>query len=318
MKIVISDWLTVKDPSVSESVFEQYGSVKLYDLTKPEELAQRLGDAEVLLCNKTLVTEETMKQCPNLKYIGLFATGYNNIDIEGAKKYGITVCNAGSYSTEAVAQHTFAMILDHYSKIAAYHHEVQQGSWKNSAFFCAPTFPTWELMGKTIGIYGYGSIGQKVAELAQAFGMKILVCTRTPKADCPYSQISKEEIFEQADILTFHCPLNEGTKEIICRENLEKMKPTAILINTARGGLVVEQDLAQALQEKRLAKAYLDVLSVEPMEQDCPLYQVENCVITPHVAWSPAETRQRLFGIVEKNLALWQVGTLQNVIVKGK
>lgn len=315
MKLAILDWATMTSGDLRPDGFRGMAEViNCYSLTKPEETISRIGDAELVLCNKVPITRNVMDACPNLKYIGLFATGYNNVDTAAAKEHGITVCNAGSYSTNAVAQQVFACILDHYSRVSLYAMDVRLGKWCQSPTFSYFPYPTAELEGKALGIIGYGSIGKRVAALGAAFGMQPCIATRTAPTDCPYPIVSVDQLFELADVLTIHCPLNGQTAGMVCAERLEQMKPTAILINTARGGVVQEADLAEALEDGLLAAAYLDVLVQEPMAVDTPLRTAPNCFITPHTAWTPLETRERLLRIVQENLQHFLAGTPQNVV----
>ena len=305
MKICILDWTTVTSGDISSDIFREFGEIKCYELTDNEHAAEYIGDADMVLCNKVLITDDVIKKCPNLKYIGLFATGYNNIDLKSASEHGITVCNAGSYSTDAVAQQTFAYILDHYSRISQYDKFVKNDGWINSKTFSKFPIKTMELSGKTISIIGFGSIGKAVAKIADAFGMKVLVNTRTAPVNCPYETVSLENAFKRADILTIHCPLTEQTVGIINAQNLSLMKENAIVVNTARGGIVKEQDLAAA---------YLDVLVNEPMSPETPLKTAKNCVITPHTAWAPLETRLRLIDIVYSNIKAFLSGSPVNKV----
>lgn len=315
MKLVITDWQTMcHDSELSCACFEEFAQVTAYPLTKPEETAQRIGNAELLLCNKTLITKEVIAACPNLRYIGVLATGYNNIDMEAAKAAGITVCNAGTYSTDAVAQYVFAQILYHYNSIHLYENDVRSGGWRKAAAFSYFPYPTYELRGKTLSVIGYGSIGRQVAKLGDAFGMKIVIATRTKPEGCPYELVSIEDAFSRADVLTIHTPLTSETKGMISAENLARMKPSALLINTARGPIAEEAALAEALKSGRIAAAALDVLETEPMSADTPLKDIPSCIITPHIAWSPLETRQRLLGIAYENLRCYLGGTPQNVV----
>ena len=315
MKIAVLDWYTVNiSGDIPVSQLEELGEVRVIPLTKPEETAANIGDADIVLCNKVLITREVMDACPNIKYIGLFATGYNNVDTAYAAEKGITVCNAGQYSTNAVAQQTFAYILDRFSRIRDYDAAVKDGQWERSPAFSYFPIPTSELAGRTLSIVGYGSIGRKVAEIGNAFGMNIVVSTRTAPADCPYEVTDLFTAAEKADVLTFHCPLTEQTKGIVNSELLSRMKSSAMLINTARGGIVSEPDLAAALNSGTIAAAYLDVLDKEPMSPDTPLKTAKNCTITPHTAWAPFETRQRLVDIVCSNIRAWQNGSPVNKV----
>lgn len=316
--IVITDWSTMSMTNdVSYTKIEDIAkSLKVYELTPYDDntIIERIGSADILLCNKTPISRKVMENCKNLKYIGLFATGYNNIDIQASKELGITVCNAGEYSTNAVAQHVFAMILNHYSKVEAYNQEVKNGNWISSSTFSYFPYDTYELANKTISIIGYGSIGRQVSKVADAFNMKVLINTRTIPKDCPYRLVSIEEAFKEGDIVTLHCPLTEKTKSLVCEDTLSLMKPTSILINTSRGGTVDEVALSKALKDSKISKAYLDVLAQEPMSHNTPLMNTPNIVITPHVAWSPLETRNRLIDIVVNNLQGFLNGDIINKV----
>lgn len=315
MKIAVLDWHTVSvNGDIPVSELESFGEVNIIPFTKAHETAENIGDAEVVLCNKVLITPEVMDKCPNIRYIGLFATGYNNVDTAYAAEKGITVCNAGQYSTNAVAQQVFAYILDHFSRIRDYDAAVKNGEWERSPSFSYFPIPTGELAGKTIAIVGYGSIGRRVAQIADAFGMNIIVNTRTAPKDCPYPVADLMTAASQADIVTFHCPLTEQTKGIIGKELLSAMKPEAILINTSRGGAADEQALADALNAGKIAGAYLDVLVNEPMSPDTPLKSAKNCRITPHTAWAAFETRRRLMDIVCGNIRAWLNGNPVNKV----
>ena len=314
LNIVLTDYKTVFDSEDMFDVFRQFGNVTLYESTSPDEAAERIKNADIVICNKTIISAEVMKNACNLKYIGLFATGYNNIDIEYTKQNNITVCNAGSYSTNAVAQHTFALILNHFSKVSEYNNFVNDGGWKRSKVFSPFEYSTHEIYGKTIGIIGYGSIGKAVAKIADAFGMNILVSTRTPQTDTKVKFVSIDELYEKSDIVTVHCPLNEQSALMFNSESFAKFKKGAFFINTARGGVVDEQALKDALENKILSAAAIDTITYEPMREDCVLYGVKNLVITPHIAWASDETRQRLLGIVIDNISNFINGTPTNKI----
>lgn len=312
MKLVITDARTVTRGDISLAPLDEFAQVAAYEELAKDDYAAALADADMLLCNKTLVDRYLMDCAPKLRYIGLFATGYNNIDIAEASRRGITVCNAGSYSTMAVAQHVFALILEHASRAAEYDAFVRDGGWKNSATFSPFVFPTHELYGRTLGIVGYGSIGRKVAEIGRAFGMNVIAHSRSHKGDV--ENVSLDELMRRSDYISFHCPLNDQTRGMVGKRELGLCRPTAFLINTARGGIVQEKALADALKAGVISGAAIDVLSEEPMAQDCPLFGIENCIITPHVAWAPMETRARLLEIVCENIRAFMSGKPVNVV----
>ncbi len=314
MKIVVTDASTVSRGDVSLDFFKKYGQVTFYELTEPEDIVERIKDADMVVCNKTPITAAVMEQAPNLKYIGLFATGFNNIDLEYAKKAGITVCNVPSYSTEAVAQHTFALILELLNRVSDYNSTVKNGDWVKSRTFSYFPIPLYELSGKTIGLVGFGSIGSRVADIALAFGMKVLVYKRTPVKDDRVTHVSMDELLAYSDIVSLHCPLNKDSENMMNKASFDKMKQGAVLINTARGGLVDEFALKDALVSKKLMGAGLDVLRKEPMDKDCPLLGIENSVITPHIAWAGLETRERLLSVVEANIKAFTEGKPINTV----
>ena len=315
MKVVIMDSATVTRGDLDMARFEKYGDVTVYELTGYDDVAERIKDADIVLCNKSAMDEHNLEQASNLKYIGLFATGYNNVDLNYTNKRGITVCNAASYSTEAVAQHTFALILNKYNRVAEYAEFVEEGQWTKSRVF-SPFIHMSELYGKTIGIVGYGSIGKKVADIAKVFGMKVLAYNRSKKGDEGVKFVSMDELLSESDIVTIHCPLNEESEKMCDRDFFSKMKSNAYFINTSRGGVVDEKALVEALENDVISGAALDVISVEPMTEDCVLRGVKNLVITPHAAWAPIETRSRLLDIVEKNIDMFLNGTPINVVTK--
>lgn len=314
MKIVLTDSQTVFDNKVTAEPLNEFGEVKDYGLLRYDEIANAIAKADIVVCNKTLLNENTLKSANNLKYIGLFATGYNNIDIEYCSKHGITVCNAGSYSTNAVAQHTFALILEHFNNTANYNQYVQDGLWKRSKTFSPFVYPLSELAGKTIGIVGFGNIGKAVAKIANAFEMNVIAYNRSEKSAENVKFVSLEELIESSDIVTVHCPLNAQSENMFNKETFAKMKHGALFVNTARGGVMNENDLYDALNSGHLGGACIDTLKVEPMEQNCILMQAKNCIITPHIAWAPVETRLRLMDIVTSNIRNYLNGTPTNVV----
>lgn len=314
MKIVLTDSQTVFDNKVTAEPLNEFGEVKDYGLLGYDEIANAIAEADIVVCNKTLLNEDTLKSAKTLKYIGLFATGYNNIDIDYCSKHGITVCNAGSYSTNAVAQHTFALILEHFNNTANYNQYVQDGLWKRSKTFSPFVYPLSELAGKTIGIVGFGNIGRAVAKIANAFEMNVIAYNRSEKSAENVKFVSLEELIESSDIVTVHCPLNAQSENMFNKETFAKMKHGALFVNTARGGVMNENDLYDALNSGHLGGACIDTLKVEPMEQNCILMQAKNCIITPHIAWAPVETRLRLMDIVTSNIRNYLNGTPTNVV----
>jgi len=314
MKIVLTDAQTVTQGDLSLESLKEFGEVVVNQLTDYENIAETIKDADAVICNKTLLNPETLRLAKNLKYIGLFATGFNNIDTEYCKEVGITVCNAGSYSTDAVCQHTFAMILECMSRVGDYNGFVQSGGWKNSPTFSPFVFPTFELSGKTLGIVGYGSIGKAVSKVAKAFNMNVLAFRRTPAEDDIAEIVDMDTLLKESDIVTVHCPLNKESEKMFNKDAFSKMKDGAIFINTARGGVMVEQDLVDALESGKLSFAGIDVLETEPMAHDCKLLNAKNCILTPHIAWAPMETRERLMGIVCDNIRNFLAGKPTNVV----
>ncbi len=298
MKIVILDGATAKGKELDFDFLNQFGDVTYYDTTSNEDVLSRAKDADILVINKIVMDKDTLAECKNLKLITILATGYNIVDIEAAKALGITVCNVPYYSTNSVAQLTFAFILEFACKLSLHTQSVARGDWQNCKDFAFTLDTLHELCGKTLGIIGYGSIGKKVAQIGKAFGMNVLIGTRTPVEGC----VSKEEVFKNADFVTLHCPLNEQSKLMINEKSLALFKPTAYLINTARGGLIDENALAAALNSGKIAGAALDVLTSEPPKADNPLIHAKNCIITPHMAWSSLEARVRLLHATEDNV----------------
>lgn len=315
MKIVLTDAQTVLDNLVNADILKQFGEVEEYGLLRYDEVAEKIADADMVVCNKTLLDKNTLRLAKNLKYIGIFATGYNNIDIDYCKVHNITVCNAGSYSTNAVAQHTFALILEHFNNTSNYNKYVKDGRWKRSKTFSPFVYPLSELAGKTLGIVGFGNIGKAVAKIANAFEMRVIAFNRSEKQADGVEFVSFETLLEQSDIVSVHCPLNSESQDMFDKNAFAKMKKGALFVNTARGGVMVEQDLFDALESGHLGGAAIDTLKVEPMEEDCILMGAKNCIMTPHIAWAPVETRVRLINIVADNISAFLNGTPENRIV---
>ena len=314
MEIVLLEEKTVTQGDVSLDAFKALGNVRSYPLTPQDKVIEYIGDAEAVIINKTVMTREIIKSCPKLKYIGLCATGYNNVDCDAASEHGITVCNVPSYSTSAVAQQVFSYVLHFASRTADYNNDVHSGGWVRSDTFSYFSIPTFELSGLTMGIIGFGSIGSAAAKIAQSFGMKVIAATRTPKEFPDVEFTSVDDVFSRSDFISLHCPLTDDTKGLVNMARLQLCKSNAVIINTSRGPVVNEHDLAQALNDHTIAGAGLDVVSVEPMLADNPLLTAENCVITPHVAWAPVQTRTRLINIAVENLAKFIEGNPQNTV----
>ena len=312
MKIVLTDAQTVTQGDLSLDGLREFGEVIVHPLTAYEDIAETVRDADAIILNKTPLNPETLRLASHLRYIGLFATGYNNIDTAYCREHNITVCNAGSYSTNAVCQHTFALILECLNRVGDYSRFTAEGNWKESKTFSPFVFPINELAGKTIGIVGFGSIGRAVAKVAEAFEMKVLAYKRNRDGDKRLCDL--DYLLANSDIVTVHCPLNDSSYRMFNEETFRKMKDGAIFINTARGGVMDEAALKIALESGKLSYAGIDTLEQEPMAKDCPICGVKNCFITPHIAWAPMETRERLMGIVCDNLRALLSGNPKNVV----
>lgn len=313
MKILINtSGMTNGDLDFSE--FEKLGDVKYFGEVSRKRLYSLAADCGAIIVNKVEIDKEFLAKCPDIKYVGVFASGYNLIDVAACRARGVTVCNVPDYSTHSVSQHVFALLLYFFGKTDEYVRSVRRGDWIKSKSFCYFPWATAELYGKTFGVFGYGSIGRAAAKIADAFGMRVMVSTRTPPADCPYEVVDKERLFKESDVLSLHCPLTESTAGLVNARTLALMKNTAVLVNTARGGLVDEAALADALNGGRLAAACLDTVAAEPMLATNPLLGAKNCIITPHVAWVPKETRERLLGIAVENLKSFLSGSPRNVV----
>ena len=315
-KIIIIDGFTLNPGDLSWQALENLGNVHVYDHSTREEVLERAYDAEIILANKTVFDAELIVQLPNLRCICVTATGFNNIDIITAKKHDILVCNVAGYGTDAVAQHVFALLLELTNAVGKHHESVQQGDWSRNRDFCYTLQPIIELAGKTMGIYGFGKIGQQVARIALAFEMKILSTHKHPERDSMpgVEFVDLETLFQKSDIITLHAPLTSENEGFVNKNLLSKMKPSAYLINTARGGLINESDLKEALENDIIAGAGLDVLSQEPPANGNILFDVKNCIITPHNAWASREARQRLLDETVENVKAFLNGKPRNVV----
>ncbi len=316
MKIVILDGYTENPGDLSWEGFEKLGEVTVYDRTPAEKVVERIGDAEAVITNKTPLTKEVFEACPQIQYVGMLATGYNVVDVEAAAKRGIPVCNIPTYGTAAVAQMTLALLLEACQHVGAHSDAVKAGEWTKSADWCFWKYPLIELAGKTMGIIGFGRIGQAVGILAKAFGMRVLAYDGFPTQEGRKiaDYVKLDELFAASDVISLHCPLFDSTRGIINKESIHKMKDGVIILNTSRGPLIVEEDLAVALNNGKVYAACCDVVSTEPVEADNPLLGCSNSILTPHIAWAPKESRQRLMDIAVSNLAEFLAGRTVNAV----
>jgi glycerate dehydrogenase len=315
MKIIVLDGHTLNPGDLSWDGIKALGPCEIFERSAPGEVAPRLQGATVALTNKIPIDRKTMESLPDLKYIGVTATGFNIVDVPGAKERGITVTNVPAYGTDSVAQATFALLLELTNRAGHHAQTVREGRWNRSPDFCYWDFPLVELAGLNLGIIGYGRIGQAVARIGQAFGMKILATASRSASSADDVRIaSLEELLRESDVVSLHCPLTPETKGLINSTRLGLMKKSAFLLNTSRGPLVVEEDLAAALHSGRIAGAGLDVLAVEPPVQGSPLFAAPNCFITPHHAWATRAARQRLMDVAVANVAAWIKGAPRNVV----
>lgn len=314
MRIVVLDGYGLNPGDLSWDAMKELGDLTVYDRTSPCELLQRAAEADVLITNKTVITKDDLQKLPAVKYIGVLATGYNIVDIEAAKESGIVVTNIPAYSTKSVAQMVFAHILNITQRVGHYAHANKNGRWDQNPDFCYWDTNLIELDGKSIGIIGLGNTGYATSQIALSFGMKVYAYTSKHQFQLPVGihKLELDELFKTCDIISLHCPLTPSTKEIVNKERLALMKPTAIIINTGRGPLVNEQDLADALNEGKIAAAGVDVLSTEPPKADNPLLKAKNCFITPHIAWATKEARVRLMDIAVNNLKSFKQGKVIN------
>ena len=317
MKIVVLDGLTLNPGDLGWDALEKLGDLSVYDRTPPELVVERIGDADAVFTNKTLVSREHLASCPSVKFIGVLATGYNVVDLAAASERGVPVCNVPTYGTMAVAQFATALLLELCHHVGKHSDDARSGAWAKRADFCYWLNPLVELDGKTLGIIGFGRIGQAFARIAQALGMSVLACANHPdprleSASLRYATLA--EVYAQADVISLHCPLFDSSRGMIDAAAIAQMKPGVLLINTARGQLVVEQDLADALNSGRVGGAALDVLSTEPPLADNPLLTARNCLVTPHIAWATKEARARIMATSAENLERFVAGAAQNVV----
>lgn len=316
LNLVVTDGYALNPNDLSWEMLEQFGHLVVYPRTHPEELIERAKDANILLINKTVINENILEQLPHLQLICVLATGYNVVDLEATRKRQIPVCNVPAYGTDAVAQHAFALILELCNQVGVHSESVRQNEWANHSDWCYWKSPIVELANKTLGIVGFGKIGQKTAEIGQAFGMKVMASTRNPTTknakNIEFTDL--ETVFQTSDVVSLHCALTESNFRFVNADLLAQMKPNAFLINTGRGDLIDENDLVQALKNEQIAGVGLDVLSQEPPPLNHPLTQLENCIVTPHNAWASREALLRLLAIVRDNIQAFLAGNPQNIV----
>ena len=313
MKITVLDGFALNPGDLDWGIIGKFGDLTVYDRTASgEEAIARIADSEIVMVNKTPLPESILTACPNLKLVCVLATGYNVVDYVAARRLGIDVCNVPSYGTAAVAQFTIALLLELCHHVGRHDVLVHNGAWTSCQDFCLWTTPQMELAGKTLGIIGYGRIGQAVGTIAKALGMEVIAFNRSPKADV--ENVDLDTLFARSDVISLHCPLFPETEGIISRENIAKMKDGILLVNTSRGGLIDEQAVADALESGKIRGMAVDVVTVEPIRKDNPLLTAPNCLITPHMAWAPLESRKRLLNTVADNVRCFLEGIPQNVV----
>ncbi len=314
MKIVILDGYTLAATDLNWNGFNKLGEVVYYDRTNKEDTIDRIGDAEIVITNKTAITKEVIDSCKNIKYIGVLATGYNVVDFEYAKLKGIPVCNVPTYGTTAVAQYVFALLLEICHHIGHHDRVVKEGKWTASKDFCFWDYPLIELKGKTMGIIGIGRIGEATARIAKSFGLEVIAYDKhfSNSAKEVAEEVSLDELYSRADIISLHCPLFKENEKMINKSSIAKMKDGVIIINTSRGGLINEEDAKVALDSGKIGYLACDVVSTEPIKEDNPLLSAKNCIITPHIAWAPKESRQRLMNVAVSNVESFIAGKVQN------
>ena len=317
MKIVVLDGATLNPGDLSWEALAREGELAVYDRTPPEQVVARIGDAEIIFTNKTVLSREHIMACPSARFIGLLATGYNTVDIQAAREKGIDVCNIPTYGTASVAQFATALLLELCHRVGRHADDVHAGHWSEYADFCYWLSPQIELDGKTLGLIGFGRIGQSFARIAEALGMQVVVFDKTVNPaleSATLKYVTLDELYATADVISLHCPLFADNQGMINAAAIAKMKPGVMLINTSRGPLINEQDLADALAAGRVAGAAVDVLSSEPPKPDNPLLSAPNCIVTPHIAWATKEARTRMMRTALENLLAFKNGQPQNVV----
>ena len=316
MKIVILDGHAVNPGDLSWDAIRQFGSVTVYEHTANHEAAERIGDADVILTNKTPITEELLDACPSIRLICVLATGYNVVDCEATRRRGIPVCNVPDYGTSAVAQFTFSLLLELCNRVGLHDEAVHRGDWSSSPYFCFWNTPQMELAGKTIGIIGFGRIGRAVGRIATAMGMEVIAYNRSrhPEGESIGEYVDLDTLLARSDVISLHCPLTPENTGLICKDTIAKMKDGAILLNTARGALLNEQDVKDALVSGKLRGAAVDVVTQEPILASNPLLTAPNCIITPHMAWAPIESRQRIIDCTVASMQAFLDGKSVNVV----
>ena len=317
MKIVVLDGYTLNPGDLNWEELKKIGELMVYDRTPEDKIVERIGDASIVFTNKTPLSKAILIKVPTVKYIGVLATGYNVVDIAAAKELGIAVTNIPTYGTTAVAQFTFALLLEICHHVWIHNEEVKKGTWTKGSDFCFWKYPLVELSGKTMGIIGLGRIGQAVAQIAISFGMKVLAYDDYQNKSLENDMLKYallDELLAQSDVISLHCPLFESTKGIINKNTIAKMKEGVIILNTSRGPLIVEEDLAEALNSSKVFGAAVDVVSTEPIKAGNPLMTAQNCIITPHIAWAPKESRARLMNIAVENLKMFLGGKSVTVL----
>ncbi|MCL2163041.1 MAG: D-2-hydroxyacid dehydrogenase [Oscillospiraceae bacterium] len=317
MKMVVLDGYTLNPGDISWERIEQFGELEIYDRTSEEDIVSRIDRADIVFTNKTPISRHAFEACPNIRFVCVLATGYNIVDVEAAKDNGVIVSNIPSYGTASVAQFVFALLLEICHHVGAHSESVRKGDWSACPDYCYWHYPLIELANKTMGVIGLGRIGQNTALIAQAFGMKVLAYdelknTELETASCKYTSL--DELYEKSDVISLHCPLFPKTQGMINRDSISMMKDGVIIINTSRGPLIVERDLVEALEQGKVGYAAIDVVEKEPIPEDSPLLRAKNCIITPHIAWAPKESRQRLMNSAAENVRAFLSGAPINTV----